>query len=102
MPQTSKDLAKIIGIVQLVVPVLLILLIGLDIGKLVIAGNLDEELPKQKTKIIVRFVSALVIFFLPLILQILLTTVKVDSGSTEEEISAIQSIKCIIDMVGRV
>lgn len=102
MPQTSKDLAKIIGIVQLVVPVLLILLIGLDIGKLVIAGNLDEELPKQKTKIIVRFVSALVIFFLPLILQILLSTVKVDSGSTEDEISAIQSIKCIIDMVGRV
>ena len=99
MPQTAKDLAKIIGWVQILVPILLIILSGLDIGRIVVAGNIDEELPKQKKKVIIRFVVAVSIFFLPLILKVLLNTVKVDSGSTDEEIQTIQYIQCIFDMV---
>lgn len=99
MPNTAKDLATIIRWAQLLVPVLLIGFTAIDIGKIVMSGNIEEDLPKQKKKIITRFIIAIVFFFLPLILKILLDSVKIDSGTTEEEISAIQSIKCIIDMV---
>lgn len=99
MPNTAKVLAKIIGYVQLIVPVLLIVLTGIDIGRIIVSGNLDEELPKQKKKILVRLITAIAIFFLPLIVQLLLTTVKIDSGSTEDEIGAIEYIKCIFDMI---
>lgn len=99
MPNTAQDLATIIRWAQLLVPVLLIGLTAIDIGRIVMSGNIEEDLPKQKKKIITRFIVAIVFFFLPLILKILLDSVQIDSGTTEEEISAIQSIKCIIDMV---
>lgn len=99
MPQTAQDLATIIGWVQILVPILLIILVGLDIGKIVVAGNIEDDLPKQKKKIIVRFIVAISVFFLPLIMKLLLSMVKVDSGSSDAEISTIQYIQCIFDMV---
>jgi len=99
MPETSKNLAEIIGWVQILIPVLLIILTAFDIGKIVLSGNLDEELPKQKKKIITRFIVAVSFFFLPLIVNLLLTYVKIDSNSSEEEVGSIEYIKCIFEMV---
>lgn len=99
MPKTAQDLALVIRWGQLLVPVLLIGLSAVDVGKIVMSGNIEEDLPKQKRKIITRFIVAVAFFFLPLIVMLLLDEVKIESGSAEEEISAIQQIKCIFEMV---
>lgn len=116
MPQTAKTLSKIIDVIQIFVPVLLIVLCGLDVAKVVISGNIDEDLPKQRKKIIIRFISAIVIFFLPLIVSLALEIVRDDSGGdiditdvtiqdgdekieneidSKEVISAIEYIECL-------
>ncbi len=116
MPETAKTLSKIIDVIQIFVPVLLIVLCGLDVAKVVISGNIDEDLPKQRKKIIIRFISAMVIFFLPLIVSLALEIVRDDSGGdiditdvtiqdgdekieneidSKEVISAIEYIECL-------
>lgn len=92
MPETSKVIREIIKYAQILVPVFLIILTAIDIGKIVLAGNLDEEMPKQKKKIITRMICAIVFFFLPLITMLIIDLMK-DSGAVNA--NDIQSIECI-------
>ncbi len=70
MPQTALVLKDIIRYAQLLVPVFLIILTAIDIGKIVVSGNIDEEMPKQKKKVITRFIIAVIFFFLPLLVRL--------------------------------
>ncbi len=99
MPNTAKIIAKVIGWCQILVPALLIVLVALDLSKLMLAGNIEEELPKQKKRIIVRFIAAVTVFFLPFIVKLALSNVKT-SGSSIDEIDAIEYIDCIFEMIG--
>ena len=72
MPNTVIILKQIIGAMQIMVPVLLIILTAVEIGRIVVAGNLEEELPKHKKSIVVRFVVAVAFFFLPLLINLFL------------------------------
>ena len=71
IPETALVLTRIIKWMQILVPGLLIGLTAFDIGKIVVSGNLEEELPKQKKKIIIRIIVAIIFFFLPIIVQII-------------------------------
>lgn len=110
MPKTSQDLAKVIRWARFLIPALLIFLTTVDLAKIVMAGNIDEELPKQRKKIITRFIVIVVFFFLPIIVKLLLGTVKgsIGNGSsttseaeitTGDKVDAIQYIECILEMV---
>jgi len=99
MPNTAKIIAKVIGWCQLLVPALLIVLVALDLSKLMLAGNIEEELPKQRKRIVVRFIAAVTVFFLPFIVKLALSNVKT-SGSSIDEISSIEYIDCIFEMIG--
>ena len=79
LKNTSPLLKGLIKWIQILVPVLLIVLTALDIGKIVISGNIDEELPKRKRIIVLRFVVVIVFFFLPVIVR-LMTSWLIDSG----------------------
>lgn len=70
MPETSLMIATAIYYLGMIVPALLIIFTAIDISKLVISGNLDEELPKKKKLIMVRFIVAVCFFFLPLLVQL--------------------------------
>jgi len=70
---TAKVLIKIVKISQVLVPILVIVLTALEITKIVLAGNLEEELPKKKKSIIIRLIIMIVFFFLPLIVQIIVS-----------------------------
>lgn len=70
--ETVKQIQKIVNILQFLVPILTIVLSGFDLGKIVISGNLDEELPKKKKVIIVRLILMAFFFFLPLITNLLI------------------------------
>ena len=81
IPNTALVLADIINIVRMVVPAFLIILTGIDISRIVIAGNIDEELPKKRKNIIIRFIVVAVFFFLPLLVQtIVASSYGVDFG----------------------
>ena len=72
-PNIAFELANIINILQLLVPALVIVFTGIDIGRIVIAGNIEEELPKKKKSIIIRIIIMIAFFFLPLIVRLIIS-----------------------------
>lgn len=94
MPETSKILRRIIQIMQFLIPVLMIVLCGIDIGKIVVSGNIEEDLPKQKKRIIARLIIGVLFFFLPLITTLVIDLLK-DSGAVEAQ--DIKSIECLFE-----
>ncbi len=72
---TAVVLIQIINILQIVVPALVIVLTGIDIGRIVVAGNVEEELPKRKKTIIIRLIIMAVFLFLPLITKLVITLI---------------------------
>ncbi|MBQ7136415.1 MAG: hypothetical protein IJO43_00360 [Bacilli bacterium] len=81
IPETSLILAEFTQWARIIVPAFLIILTGFDISKIVINGNLEEELPKRRKHIIIRAVIALIFFFLPLFVQAIIgATQGVDFG----------------------
>jgi len=87
--ETVEQLRRIINILQILVPVLTIALTGFDLMKIVLSGNLDEELPKKKKVIAIRFVLMAFFFFLPFITSLLLGMLK-DAG-----VIGVEQIDCI-------
>ena len=69
---TAVVLIQIIQIMQILVPALVIILTGIDIAKIVLAGNIEEELPKKKKTMIVRMIVMVTFFFLPLITKVVI------------------------------
>jgi len=64
-------LLKILGWLQILVPVIVIVLTAIDIVKMVLAGNIEEELPKKRKLIIIRVIVMVVFFFIPLIARLI-------------------------------
>jgi len=75
LPETAVVLADIISWARYIVPAFLIILTGIDISRIVVSGNIEEELPKRKKTIFIRLIVAAVFFFLPIIVQLLLSIV---------------------------
>ena len=96
MPETTLVLKDIIAYVQILLPVFLIVLTGIDIGRIMLAGNIDEELPKQRKKIVTRFIAAITIFFLPLIVNVLMDLM-VDSSDPGTNSGTVKSIRCLFE-----
>jgi len=71
-PKTAFQLANIVNILQILVPALVIIFTGVEIGKIVIAGNVEEELPKRKQSIIIRLIIMVVFLFLRLIVSLII------------------------------
>lgn len=69
---TAVVLIQIINIMQIVVPALVIILTGIEIGRIVVAGNVEEELPKRKKMITVRIIIMIVFLFLPVIVNLII------------------------------
>lgn len=94
LKNTSPVLKSIIQIGQILLPALVIILTGLDIGKIVITGNVEEELPKRKKTIINRAIVLVILLFLPLLVKVMLKIVK----STGSDIANnIEYIDCLFD-----
>ncbi len=87
---TVNIIKEIIGWLQIIVPGLMIVLIGFDIGKMVVSGNLDEELPKKKKIIFIRLIILVFFFFAPLLTKVFIEIMKVSKVD-------IGQIQCIVD-----
>lgn len=72
-PNVAFVLIDIIKIMQILVPAIVIIFTGIEIGRIVVAGNIEEELPKRKKSIIVRIIVMIAFIFLPLITQLIVS-----------------------------
>ena len=76
-----------VGIIQVVVPILLIVMGMLDLGKAVAASK-EEEIKKAQTLFIKRIVAAVLVFFIVAIVQLvfgLLADADSSDGSIDKE-----------------
>ena len=98
LKNTSPILKNVIKYSQLLIPILVIVITSIDIGKVALSGNIEEELPKKKKMIINRFIIMVVFFFLPLFIKLSIKLIK-DAGIGEgNSISdGIQYIDCLFE-----
>ena len=72
-PNIAFQLANVINIMQILAPALVIILSGIEIGRIVVAGNIEEELPKRKKSLIIRAIILVVFLFLKLIVSLIIS-----------------------------
>ena len=74
----------ILNIIQIAVPILLIVWGSLDLGKAVMAND-DKEIKGATTKLIKRAVSAVIVFFIPWIVDLLMGIVATNSDDKAKD-----------------
>ena len=76
---TILFIKKLVKIISIVVPVLLVLFVSIDFAKAVMASN-DDDMKRAQSLAIKRIIAGLIIFFIPLIVDIAFTTLS-DKGA---------------------
>ena len=76
----AKLVYNIIKILVIVIPIILIILGTIDLGKAVVASD-DKEIKAAQSLLIKRVIYAAVIFFIPVLVTVIMDTV---SGSTKD------------------
>lgn len=83
----NSDLVQILGVVksiltviQIAVPILLIVMGSIDLMKAVMAGK-DDEIKKAQTTFVKRAIAAVIVFFIPLFVNIIMGLVVVQNDS---------------------
>ena len=74
-------LKSILSIIQWGIPILLIVMGSIDLGKAVMASD-DKEIKGATSKLIKRAIAAVAVFFIPMLVNILVGMVG-DSGANE-------------------
>ena len=94
LKNSKIPLKRIIGILQLLVPALMIVLCGLDLVRMVFAGKLEDEIPKARKRLIIRLIVGATFFFVPLLVSLTVYMLK-DSGAQNVEL--IEKIDCLFN-----
>ncbi|MBR4262216.1 MAG: hypothetical protein IKQ35_02500 [Bacilli bacterium] len=94
LEHTAGTLRDIIQIVQLLVPALMIVLCGIDLARIVFAGKIEDELPKARKRLIIRLIIGAAFFFVPLVVNLVITMLKESGG---ENMELIEEIGCLFN-----
>ena len=82
--RNSANIWQVVGIImmifKIVIPLLLIILGIIDLGKAVVASK-DDEIKKALKQLMIRFIAAAAIFFIPNIVSIIMGIVPLFSDS---------------------
>lgn len=82
-------LGSVITLIKIVIPLILIVLGMVDLGKAVIS-NEDKAINKSVTKLVQRFVAAVVVFFIPAIVSAIFNAIDLMTPTENDEYN-----KCI-------
>ena len=85
-------LKAILGIIQWGIPILLIIMGSIDLGKAVMASD-DKEIKGATSKLIKRAIAAVAVFFIPMLVNLLMQMVG-DSGSKTNTGGQVSFISC--------
>ena len=70
--EAAELIEEVVGYVRIGVPILLIILCATDLSSVVLAGD-DKAMKVATSKIVKRFIAAVAIFFVPLIVSVILS-----------------------------
>ncbi len=77
-----KLVRTILSLIQIGIPIILIVLGTLDLGKAVVASK-DEEIKKAQTMLLKRFIYAVAIFFVVILVKFIFDTISTNGSDTE-------------------
>ena len=84
----NGELVQILGVVrtaltiiQIAIPILLIIMGSLDLMKAVMAGK-EDEIKKGQNTFVKRAIAAVIVFFIPLIVSLVMGLITVDTTSS--------------------
>ena len=89
-----KVVGTVINIIWIGVPILLIVLGSVDLGKAVISSD-DKSIKTASTKLLKRIVAGICIFFIPVIIKVLFSMIGIISDEIKNDY--INCINCITD-----
>ena len=75
-----KFVGIILDIIKIAVPILLIIMGSIDFAKAIIAGK-DDEIKKSQSTFIKRVIAAVIVFFVPTIVGLLLSLINQDKNA---------------------
>ena len=95
MEPVLKILGIIITVFKIVIPIILIVFGMLDMGKAVTSGK-EDEIKKSAMTFMRRAIAAIVIFFIPAIVGLVLSTIDQSYGSHKycDCLDALQLARC--------
>ena len=90
-------LGYVVNVIKIVIPLVLIILGMLDLGKAVVADK-DDAINKAVKSLVHRFIAALVMFFIPTIISAVFGLIKIgDLKSNDANIC----VQCITNVNGK-
>lgn len=96
LKNTAPIIKDLIKYSQILLPIIVIVITSIDIGRVVVAGNIEEELPKKRKMIIHRLIMIIIFFFLPLFVRIFISLIKESGIGDNNQISnSIEYIDCL-------
>ncbi len=75
-------ISAILTVIQIAVPILLIIMGSLDLAKAVMAGK-DDEIKKAQGTFVKRAIAAVIVFFVPVVVKLVLGLVPVGTGDAK-------------------
>jgi len=84
---TIMEVVKsVLTIIQIAVPILLIIMGSLDLMKAVMAGK-EDEIKKAQGTFVKRAIAAVIVFFIPLIVSLVIGLLPADQTSSGEKLN---------------
>lgn len=88
----NSELVQILGVVktaltiiQIAIPILLIVMGSIDLMKAVMAGK-EDEIKKGQNTFVKRAIAAVIVFFIPLIVSLVMGLITVDTTSSGDPV----------------
>ena len=75
-----KFIGIILDIIKIAVPIILIIMGSIDFAKAIVAGK-DDEIKKSQSTFIKRVIAAVIVFFVPTIVGLLLSLINQDKNA---------------------
>ncbi len=99
----TSNLWQILGyvvlILKIVIPLILIVLGMVDLGKAVVSSD-EKAINKSVSTLIKRFVAAVVVFFIPTIVSALFSAVKLITVDKNANTGYNVCLQCVVDVNG--
>ncbi len=90
-----KVLGYVVLIIKIVIPVILIILGMVDLGKAVVSSD-DKAMNKSVSSLLKRFIAAVIVFFIPTIVSAIFNVLSI--MNTEEQADYNTCVQCVTNV----
>lgn len=94
-----RVLGLVVNVIKIVIPLVLIILGMLDLGKAVVEDD-DKAINKAVTRLVKRFIAAVVMFFIPTIISAIFSMVVAGSDLNDKSSDTQICVQCLTNVNG--